>query len=205
MKGYNKLMYEKGKGREFYAIQYARYIHDKYFKKAGKLLDIGCSQGFYMEGFKRLGYDCVGLDYDSESLNDLKKQGYNVLICVAGKEPFPCKDNAFDFVFCKSVIEHIFPEDISFFVSEIKRVLKPKGIVYILTPHWKRCWRGFYDSITHYTPFTKRKLKNQLLYAEFKDVKIDTWDNFPKLWKYYYKAIGWKRLFPKNIIALARK
>jgi len=205
MKGYNNLRYKIGEGREFYATQYAQYIHDKYFKQEGKLLDIGCSQGFYMEGFRRLGYDCTGLDYDSQSLETLNQQGFKVLNCIAGKERFPLEDDTFDFIFCKSIIEHIFPQDIEFFVSEMKRVLKKGGIIYILTPNWKRAFKIFYNSLTHYTPFTKEKLKNQLLYEGFLNIQIDTWDNLPRLWKYNYKAIGWKRPFPRNIIAVAKK
>jgi len=98
--------------------------------------------------------------------------------------PYP--DKTFDFVFIKSVIEHIDRTD--FFLSEIHRVLKNKGIVIIFTPDFTKQKDFFYDDYTHIKPFTLASLQMALLLNGF-EVKEARW-----FW--YYQAIWEKKMIP---------
>lgn len=42
---------------------------------------------------------------------------------------FPYNDNAFDIVYLNSIFTHLLPSEISHYLTEIRRVLKPEGIV----------------------------------------------------------------------------
>jgi len=209
-KGYVSSAYNESIGRLNYGRLYAKHIHQRYFKKRGKLLDIGCGRCWYLQGFKELGYEVYGLDYDEESVKEGIRKGFNLKKCKAGKEKFPHKDNSFDFIFCKSVIEHIYPQDIFFFVEEIYRVLKSGGKIYFLTPNWKKTWKSFYDSPSHFSPFTKERLKHILAFAKFKKIKVGVFDNLPFLWRYDELAfliprwLPWSEM-PRNIFAVAEK
>lgn len=50
------------------------------------------------------------------------------------RRPLPFPDNSADYIYCSQVIEHLFFYDLSKFLSECSRVLKPNGVIRILTP-----------------------------------------------------------------------
>lgn len=114
-----------------------------------------------------------------EILNDIEKYD-------AEKDFIPFEDNAFDYVFIKSVIEHIANTDL--FLSEIYRTLKPGGIVIVLTPDYQKQKDFFYDDYTHIKPFTLTSLKMALKLNRF------TLDIAKYFW--YYKKIWEKKIIP---------
>lgn len=77
----------------------------------------------------------------------------------------PYEDETFDFVTSFACIEHI--RETSHYLSEIKRVLKKGGIIFLTTPNWKYCYREFFDEPTHYTPFTPRRIESALTIEGF--------------------------------------
>jgi ubiquinone/menaquinone biosynthesis C-methylase UbiE len=101
----------------------------------------------------------------------------------------PYEDNTFDYVFIKSVIEHISNTDL--FLSEIYRVLKPGGKVIILTPDYQKQKDFFYDDYTHIKPFTLNSLKMAVQLNGFK-IMIGKWF-------YYYKKIWEGKMFPNGL------
>jgi SAM-dependent methyltransferase len=114
------------------------------------------------------------------------KEKYN-----AEKDKMPYEDESFDFVFIKSVIEHISNTDL--FLSEIRRVLKKGGKVIILTPDYQRQKDFFYDDYTHIKPFTLTSLKMALQLNGFKIKRAE--------WFFYYKAI-WEGYIAPNLLPI---
>jgi SAM-dependent methyltransferase len=112
------------------------------------------------------------------------KEKYN-----AEKDKIPYEDESFDFVFIKSVIEHIANTDL--FLSEIHRVLKKGGKVIILTPDYQKQKDFFYDDYTHIKPFTLTSLKMAVILNGFKIYKAQ--------WFFYYKAI-WEGYIAPNLL-----
>ena len=77
---------------------------------------------------------------------------------IATAEVLPFKNNCFDLIFAREVIEHLFYPDK--FLSEVKRVLKNHGEMILTTPNLN-AWQnrilillGF--ALTNYTPFPKK-------------------------------------------------
>jgi SAM-dependent methyltransferase len=213
-KGYIDARYKEDPEREKFGIKFARYIHDIFYEKPGKILDIGCGRCWYLEGFKQLGYDCYGTDYDMLAVKDGVKKGFKLKRAmvkdIKPKQLLPYEDETFDYIFCRSVIEHVLPRDIELFVEEMYRVLNKGGKLYVLTPHYKRTHKNFFDGLTHYTPFTKWRLKEFLKFKGFKNVKIGLFDNLPYIWRYTdlaFKIPVWIPFSsrPSNITAFAEK
>lgn len=95
------------------------------------VLDVGCGDGF----LARVAFGGnleAGIDLDSEEVRRaVESKSYKKAICAsATKLPFPAK--SFKTVVSNCVLEHI--PDIDGALSEIHRVLKPKGRLMITVP-----------------------------------------------------------------------
>src|SRR3989344_1343249 len=93
-----------------------------------KLLDIGSHRGGYSIAFTKLGYDVTGLE--------VGKEFSTVILFFKGDaRNMPFKENTFDIVILSNFIEHI--KGTKKLLAEIRRVLKPKGLLYIqFPPYW---------------------------------------------------------------------
>ncbi|MFH1280548.1 MAG: class I SAM-dependent methyltransferase [Candidatus Beckwithbacteria bacterium] len=97
-----------------------------------KFLDIGCGDGvlLYLISQKTKA-QLFGIDSDSDSLKTAKSK-VNAKFFQASAYKLPFKTQSFDIVIASEIIEHLKnPEKM---LSEIKRVLKPKGLSLITTP-----------------------------------------------------------------------
>lgn len=169
-----------------YPFQLCRYLSYRFnLKKECRLLDVGCGRGEFLKGFKDLGLDVYGLDYEKSNsplLRDIKIEYVDI-----ENRPFPFDNNTFDVIFSKSVIEHFLnPEN---FMKECYRVLKPKGRVIIMTPDWSSQMKIFFDDYTHRHPYTFAAIKNILNIFDFKEAESVLFYQLPILWKYPFLKV----------------
>jgi len=177
---------EKKLPRTAYPGKLAQYLYKNHFKKTGSLLDVGCGRGEFLEQFKDLGFEVHGIDV-SPSVEDLNI-GFTAR-CDFEHERFPLEEKSLDFVFSKSVVEHLHhPEKM---VNECFRVLKPGGKAIFMCPSWVHTyWGPFYIDHTHVTPFTLPSL-NQLL--ELSGFCVEHSEHFlqlPIVWRFPILKIG---------------
>jgi len=91
----------------------------------GRVLDVGCGQRPYEALVPAREY--VGVDIDSEVTRRLARAD----VFYDGKV-LPFADGSFDAVLCSQVLEHVFtPVE---FLTEIRRVLQPGGVLLLATP-----------------------------------------------------------------------
>jgi len=194
-------------GKKEYPQKLCNYIYRRFFRRyiirnaikndlngngnskssAGfKLLDIGSGKGNHLVGFSRRGIETYGIDKRDECVNVLKD--FDIRDCDIEKDKFPFKDNYFDFVFSKSVLEHVNNTDN--FLSETLRVLKPGGIAVMMTPDWKSQKNFFWDDYTHVKAFTRKSLQNAFKMNNFSNVICEYFLQLPVLWKH-----GWLKPF----------
>lgn len=105
-------------------------------EKNVSLLDFGCGKGFLLSKISSLNpsLKLVGVDVSKIAIAAIKKsfpKGDFRQIDEDGKIPF--KDNAFDFIVAADVLEHIY--DTTNALSELTRVLKPNGKIFISVPY----------------------------------------------------------------------
>lgn len=94
-----------------------------------RLLDIGCAHGFMLEAAQGLGYEVVGIEI-SPAADYARARGLTVLSKTLGEADFP--PERFDVVTLIDVLEHI--EAPLPFLQGLHRVLRPGGVVLIMTP-----------------------------------------------------------------------
>jgi len=171
---------EKDKPITQYPDLLTKYLVNRYNLSRGqKMLDLGCGRGEFLRGFIRCGLKGYGVD-GSLAAKSICPDA-EILQSDLEKQVLPYKDNMFDIIFSKSVLEHLYcPEKL---VKEIYRVLKPGGLVITMTPDWQSIYKIFYDDYTHRRPFTLTSLELIFKINGFRDVKVQKFRQLPFLWK----------------------
>ncbi|MCK9368714.1 class I SAM-dependent methyltransferase [Candidatus Dojkabacteria bacterium] len=103
---------------------------NKYLKKDGRVLDIGCGHGTLLKDVYAKTLYTYGIDPDKEAL---AKNTFIKNKKVGFVEELPYQDKFFDVVVCAWVLEHLKSPETAF--KEIYRVLKPGGKAIFLTPN----------------------------------------------------------------------
>jgi ubiquinone/menaquinone biosynthesis C-methylase UbiE len=170
---------EKDRPFTMYPDLLARHLFIKYgLSKGKKILDLGCGRGEFLRGFIRCGLNGYGVDKSLSAKNicpeaEIMQSDFEV-------EPLPYRDNNFDVVFSKSVLEHFYyPEKL---VSQIRRVLKPGGLVITMVPDWQSVYKTFYQDYTHRTPFTFASIGDIFIINGFDNVQVEKFRQLPFLW-----------------------
>ncbi len=195
MSNYIKVFYnQKNLPYTKYPSGLCGYLFQRFGMKRGdKLLDVGCGRGDFVREFKDLGLEVFGIDREKGDSKMLK--GIEVKLRDIENESFLFNDGIFDFVFSKSVIEHLWTPDN--FIKEIYRVLKPGGRIIIMAPDWHSQRWIFYDDYTHVHPYTTASLNNLLKAYGFKELTSEKFYQLPVLWKH-----PWLKIFSKLLQVL---
>jgi 2-polyprenyl-3-methyl-5-hydroxy-6-metoxy-1,4-benzoquinol methylase len=105
----------------------------------GALLDVGCNWGRWTIAATRAGWRPTGIDLAKKSVGAARRVaeqlGVEAEYVVADARELPFDDGSFAAVFSYSVLQHLAKEDVPRVVSEIGRVLRPGGIVWIEMPN----------------------------------------------------------------------
>jgi len=104
--------------------------------EGAKVLDAGSAPGFTSLALSLLGYEVYSLDINPEPYRTiLEKYGIQIIKVDLENETIPLKDGYIDCVVFTEVLEHLHPYKIPFTLSELNRVLKVRGILYLTTPN----------------------------------------------------------------------
>jgi SAM-dependent methyltransferase len=144
--------------------------------KPGKILDIGCATGIFLNGMKQLGWSVVGIEPNTIAANYAKKRfGIDVIIGYIDDAHLP--DESFDVITLWDVLEHV--PDPNFFIKTIYKLLKPGGFVIATLPNanaWERYlfneyWVGW-DIPRHYRVHTPDTITRFLKENSFIEIEI---------------------------------
>ena len=135
------ILEEKGESTKLRKYAYIALEKIGKMNKGLKVCDIGCGTGLFLKRVKQLKNDVYGYDinkYQSEYAN--KKNGL-INVTYAQSLSEYCKKrkiqkNFFDVITCFEVIEHIY--DVNTFLEEIRKYLKPGGVLLLSTPNNER-------------------------------------------------------------------
>lgn len=127
-------------------INYFEPILDDVFNVYGKeiraVADVGCGNGLFSAYLKqKWPIKLTGIDASEHALESALAKGFDqVLLCDDfSRLPLNVEDRSFDFVLNKDVMEHLLDPD--FLLSEIERVLRPKGLFLLHIPVDFNLWR----------------------------------------------------------------
>lgn len=99
-------------------------------RESKNLLEVGAGTGQDSLYFQELGLEVTSVDLSTEMVKLCKEKGLNAKEMSVFDLEFP--DNTFDAIWSLNCLLHITKEELPRALHEIKRVLKPNGIFYML-------------------------------------------------------------------------
>jgi len=127
-----------------------------------------------------------------------------VFKCDLERKKLPFKNDFFDYAFVRYVTPYV--KNTRKFLKEIKRVLKPNGLFFIIELDWKRSRKTYYNGTYIIKKrFSSKSLRDALVSYNFRIVKTRRFQNIPYVWRYTIRAFDF--VFPnhKSIIIILRK
>lgn len=165
---------QEEEGRRMSSLRILLYLQR--LKKNGRLLDIGCATGFFLDEARKKEWEIYGLEL-SEWAVDYAREKFKLENVQQGALTRGMyTDSFFDVVVMKDTIEHLV--DPKSLLIEVRRILKPEGVLCITTPDiaslvsrlLRAKWWGIKHSHLYY--FSRKTLCKMLDIAGFGPVKI---------------------------------
>lgn len=121
-------------GKSFYYSSWL-WEHQKAMEKipsSGKILEVGCGTGSFIERLSKKGYDCTGLELNDAAVQVCREKGLKVYNELLDKHLI---ENAgtYDVVCAFQVLEHVY--DVNSFITECIKCLKPGGKLIFAVPN----------------------------------------------------------------------
>ena len=133
-------------------------------RQGARLLDVGCGTGSNLEAFSQLA-DAVGIDMSTDALAFCRTRGVqHVALSAVERLPFP--DATFDVITAMDMLEHT-DDDLSA-LTELRRVLKPGGLLLVTVPAYGFLWSEHDEALKHRRRYTAHELRNKMTVTDFR-------------------------------------
>jgi 2-polyprenyl-3-methyl-5-hydroxy-6-metoxy-1,4-benzoquinol methylase len=148
--------------RKYTLKQKSKFIADQTGIIGGKLLDVGCGTGAFLDVMKKEGWEVIGLEPDEEA-RELARKLYRLTVFESSQlNQLP--SSGFDAITLWHVLEHV--HDLHNYVEQLKNILKPAGKLFIAVPNYqsldaqiyRRAWAA-YDVPRHLYHFTPKSIE----------------------------------------------
>jgi SAM-dependent methyltransferase len=145
-----------------------------------RVLDVGCGDGRFTAELAQMGAAAVGVDIADAALVRARAGHPDLDFRLAPIDgPLPFDDSSFDVVWTSEVIEHV--ADTARWLSEVRRVLVPRGRLLLTTPSHGRLRvalsgiEAFSDPLgDHLHLYTAASLKTLLAEFGFDEISVRT-------------------------------
>ncbi|MEM4202700.1 MAG: class I SAM-dependent methyltransferase [Candidatus Methanomethylicaceae archaeon] len=139
--------------------------------KSGRILDVGCSTGSFLDAMRRRGWETYGVEIHAGAANYAREHlELDVFTGTLIDAHYP--DSFFDVVTLWNVLEHLHQPQATLF--EIRRILRQEGLLVISLPNpdcieakiFGRYWAGL-DAPRHLYIYSRHTLQQALALAGF--------------------------------------
>jgi len=118
---------------ELYRNTFVSKITSDYLSLGSKVLDAGCGDGRHVFALMKSGYEALGLDNASQSINHIKAMTPNIDVEMGDVREMPYHDGSLDGIWSIGVIEHFF-EGYDEILMEASRCLRVGGYLFLTFP-----------------------------------------------------------------------
>ena len=172
---------EAGTGYSEYEEQEQEYLATfredvrriRQFVSHGRILEVGCGYGYFLQCALDAGYDAYGIDLSPSAIKWAATRHPGRVFCGLLEEVPGIQEQQYDVIFGSHLIEHLTtPGD---FLASASRLLKPGGLVVLVTPNIKSVlsrvsgsrWVSYKipEHVSYYDPGTITTLLNRSGYT----------------------------------------
>ncbi|MDO8472106.1 MAG: class I SAM-dependent methyltransferase [bacterium] len=171
----------------FYSEHFAKQARQFYqelqrvIPAQSKLLDVGCSKGYFLHFAKQAGHQVTGIEYSADAAA-YAKDNFDIDVKVGSVDAVELPAHSFDVITAFDLIEHV--PDFQATLKRFQHWLKPGGLLIIDTPNYDSIyrklttdrWVGF-DMPFHIHLFRPKTLRRALVGNGFK-IKQTTTSHF---------------------------
>lgn len=118
----------------------------------GDALDLGCGNGKTVSTLLDMGYRVTGIDFSETAVDMCRKSfGDSAVFETCDVTDLPFDDSSFDYVTAVHILEHIDDANMPLAASEIVRVLRPGGFLFVrsFTPSDMRSGKRSVDGMLY--------------------------------------------------------
>ena len=137
--------------------------------RLGRVLDVGCGTGALIDELKGRSDSIRGVDFSPEALRFCARRGLKCVVLADARE-VPFSDASFDIVTAIGLIEHL--EDDDGFLAEMHRLVRPGGLLVLLTSSFPWLWSMHDVANQHHRRYYLRPLRARVETAGFKTVRF---------------------------------
>lgn len=142
----------------------------------GRLLDVGCATGIFLDGMRQRGWEVMGLEPNRHAAQ-YARQRLGLDVRESYLEEAGLEAEAFDAITLWDVLEHVPYPDRT--LAEVRRLLRPGGLLVLSLPNpdsWERhlfgrYWAGW-DMPRHFHIFSQATLSRYLRQARFGEIEV---------------------------------
>jgi SAM-dependent methyltransferase len=156
-----------------------------------RLLDLGCGTGYTLTRMPG-GVRAVGLDNAPTALALAAGRPIGAPLVRGDATRLPFADESFDAVLALDVLEHL-DRDVAA-AREIRRVLKPSGVLIATAPAYRWLWSHHDEALDHRRRYRLREFTDLLRGAGFRIARASYYNCF--LLPLVAASRTWRRLFP---------
>jgi SAM-dependent methyltransferase len=137
------------------------------------ILDAGCGTGAVLAQLDHAGTS-IGIDLSPDALQFCQQRGLYALVRGdVNALPFPA--DTFDIVISSSVLYHQWVIDVGAAVRELRRVLKPQGVLILNLPAYRFLHSAHDDAVLTARRFTKKEVRHLLSANGFTVRRLTYW------------------------------
>jgi SAM-dependent methyltransferase len=147
-----------------------RILRDR--TSGGWAVDIGAAAGGNTRVLASLGWRPLALEYSESGAALAQARGLQVSRADAHR--LPLRDGALGLVTALDVLEHLEDDDRA--AQELRRVLRPDGLLVVAVPADPALWSSHDDAVGHLRRYTEESLRTLLTGAGFTIERLWSWN-----------------------------
>jgi O-antigen chain-terminating methyltransferase len=125
---------DRFRGTEDY-VRERQQFYVPFFTGRGRVLDIGCGRGEFLEAMRQAGVRAIGVDLDNESVDLCRSKGLEAEHADAFEWLADQPDYSLDGIFASQLVEHLQPDRVPQLVKLCSAKLKSGGVLSLETPN----------------------------------------------------------------------
>ncbi len=139
---------------------------------SGRVADVGCGPGYFLDLLRDRGVAGFGIDNDPQMVAAARRRGHDAVL--GDHKTLASMPEAFTGVHLSHVIEHLWGDEAVELLEGTKIALSTGGMVIVRTPNWGNAavrHGGFWLDHTHKRPYPRELIEKMLVDLGFETVQ----------------------------------